>query len=261
MNQMNQAERRLYLIRALLDECGAGSAVSIPAEAESQRQFLRALFNTRHAAPASDEFLKVQDDYLKEEIARNGITDADALNYSADGIAVWRGDITTLRCDAIVNAANSQMLGCFCPNHGCIDNAIHTFAGVELRLYCAQMMQEQGHSEPTGMAKLTPGFNLPCKYILHTVGPIVNGLVKDADSAALRSCYQSCLDAAADAGLKSVAFCCISTGEFCFPNKLAAQIAIDTVRAHKATGNDKIRVIFNVFKQMDEGIYNLLLSK
>lgn len=261
MNQMNQAERRLYLIRTLLDECGAGSAVSIPAEAEAQRQFLRALFNTRHAAPASDEFLKVQDDYLKEEIARKGITDADALNYSADGIAVWRGDITTLRCDAIVNAANSQMLGCFCPNHGCIDNAIHTFAGVELRLYCAQMMQEQGHSEPTGMAKLTPGFNLPCKYILHTVGPIVNGRVKDADLAALKSCYQSCLDAAADAGLKSVAFCCISTGEFCFPNKLAAQIAIDTVRAHKATGNDKIRVIFNVFKQMDEGIYNLLLSK
>lgn len=261
MNQMNQAERRLYLIRALLDECGAGSAVSIPAEAEAQRQFLRALFNTRHAAPASDEFLKVQDDYLKEEIARKGITDADALNYSADGIAVWRGDITTLRCDAIVNAANSQMLGCFCPNHGCIDNAIHTFAGVELRLYCAQMMQEQGHSEPTGMAKLTPGFNLPCKYILHTVGPIVNGRVKDADLAALKSCYQSCLDAAADAGLKSVAFCCISTGEFCFPNKLAAQIAIGTVRAHKATGNDKIRVIFNVFKQMDEGIYNLLLSK
>ena len=253
MNQMNQAERRLYLIRALLDECGAGSAVSIPAETEAQRQFLRALFNTRHAAPASDEFLKVQDDYLKEEIARKGITDADALNYSADGIEVWRGDITTLRCDAIVNAANSQMLGCFCPNHGCIDNAIHTFAGVELRLYCAQMMQEQGHSEPTGMAKLTPGFNLPCKYILHTVGPIVNGRVKDADLAALRSCYQSCLDAAADAGLKSVAFCCISTGEFCFPNKLAAQIAIDTVR--------KIRVIFNVFKQMDEGIYNLLLSK
>ena len=261
MNQMNQAERRLYLIRALLDECGAGSAVSIPTEAEAQRQFLRALFNTRHAAPASDEFLKVQDDYLKEEIARKGITDADALNYSADGIAVWRGDITTLRCDAIVNAANSQMLGCFCPNHGCIDNAIHTFAGVELRLYCAQMMQEQGHSEPTGMAKLTPGFNLPCKYILYTVGPIVNGRVKDADLAALRSCYQSCLDAAADAGLKSVAFCCISTGEFCFPNKLAAQIAIDTVRAHKATDNDKIRVIFNVFKQMDEGIYNLLLSK
>ena len=203
MNQMNQAERRLYLIRALLDECGAGSAVSRPAEAEAQRQFLRALFNTRHAAPASDEFLKVQDDYLKEEIARKGITDADALNYSADGIAVWRGDITTLRCDAIVNAANSQMLGCFCPNHGCIDNAIHTFAGVELRLYCAQMMQGQGHSEPTGMAKLTPGFNLPCKYILHTVGPIVNGRVKDADLAALRSCYQSCLNAAADAGLKA----------------------------------------------------------
>ena len=261
MNQANQSERRLYLIRALLEECGAGSAMTIPADADSQRRLLRALFNTRHAAPASAEFLNVQDAYLKEETTRKGITDADELHYSADGIAVWRGDITTLRCDAIVNAANSQMLGCFCPNHGCIDNAIHTFAGVELRLYCAQMMQQQGHSELTGTAKLTPSFNLPCKYVLHTVGPIVHGRVKTSDCAALRSCYQSCLDMADEAGLSSVAFCCISTGEFRFPNELAARIALDTVRAHKAVIDHKIRVIFNVFKQLDEGIYTSLLSE
>ena len=144
MNQMNQAERRLYLIRALLDECGAGSAVSIPAEAEAQRQFLRALFNTRHAAPASDEFLKVQDDYLKEEIARKGITDADALNYSADGIAVWRGDITTLKIDAIVNAANSALRGCFIPCHSCVDNIIHSVSGIQLRLACDKIMNVRG---------------------------------------------------------------------------------------------------------------------
>lgn len=262
MNQiMSHAGQRLYLIRALLDERNDIGITDIPNSADEQKRLLRALMNVRPPMPASKEFLRIQDEYLREETARKGVTDANALSYSPDGIALWRGDITTLKCDAIVNAANSQMLGCFCPNHGCIDNAIHTFAGVELRLYCADIMRRQGHDEPTGMAKLTPGFNLPCGHVLHTVGPIIYGEPSDEDCAALGACYNSCLDAAQAAGLKSVAFCCISTGEFHFPNKLAAQIALDTVRAHSAVKRHEIRVIFNVFKQYDEDIYNALLAK
>ena len=175
------------------------------------------------------------------------------------GICLWRGDITTLRCDAIVNAANSALLGCFCPNHGCIDNAIHTYAGMQLRLACKEIMDAQGHEEPTGTAKLTPAYNLPCRYVLHTVGPIVRGRVTQEDEQLLASCYRSCLDLAAEHAVQSVAFCCISTGEFRFPNELAAQIATGTVSSHEAIRQGRIRVIFNVFKEQDEAIYKRLL--
>ncbi len=257
---MNQAERRVFLIRALLAEQPERyGEVQIPSEAGAQARLLRALFNLRPPMPASPEFLCVQNVYLQAELAGKRIADADALGKLRPGVCLWRGDITTLRCDAIVNAANSALLGCFCPNHGCIDNAIHTFAGVQLRLACSALMEAQGHAEPTGSAKLTPAFNLPSRFVLHTVGPIVRGRVTQRDRALLASCYRACLDLADEHGLRSVAFCCISTGEFHFPNELAARIAVETVCEHEAVRQDRIRVIFNVFKEQDETIYRRLL--
>ncbi len=173
---------------------------------------------------------------------------------------LWQGDITTLPCDAIVNAANSEMLGCFGPCHGCIDNAIHTFAWVQLRLKCAEIRKKQGHREETGKAKITPGYNLPCKYILHTVGPIVRGSLTKRDCGLLASCYRSCLELAEQSGVKSIAFCCISTGEFRFPNDKAAEIAVKTVKDFKSRSHSKIKVVFNVFKELDYGIYRELLG-
>ena len=202
--------------------------MSIQAESESQRQLLRGLMNIRAPRRMDAEFLKTQDEYLQAETAAKGITDIDDLTPAQPRLYLWQGDITTLRCDAIVNAANSGMTGCYIPNHRCIDNAIHTFAGVELRLACAELMRQQGYPEPTGQAKITPAFNLPCRYVLHTVGPIINGRVTKADEELLASCYRSCLELAAENNLESVAFCCISTGEFHFPNELAAEIAIET---------------------------------
>lgn len=258
---MNQAERRVYLIQALLEEqqgCRQGAA--IPPSALAQQRMLRGLLNVCPPIPASGELLRVQDAYLREELAGKGITDADTLPEIREGISLWRGDITTLRCGAIVNAANSALLGCFCPNHGCIDNAIHTFAGIQLRLACKQIMDRQGHEEPAGTAKITPAFNLPSDYVLHTVGPIVHGAVTERDEKLLASCYRACLDLADREGLRSVAFCCISTGEFHFPNELAARIAVQAVREHNAVRHQRIRVIFNVFKEQDEAIYRRILT-
>lgn len=257
---MNQAERRMFLIRALLAEQPERYLdISIPSDAYEQRRLLRALFNVRPPMPASPEFLRVQDAYLQRELADKGITDADTLEELRRGLSLWRGDITTLRCDAIVNAANSALLGCFCPNHGCIDNAIHTYAGVQLRLACNDLMTAQGHDEPVGTAKITPAFNLPSRYVLHTVGPYVQSRVTQRDQELLASCYRACLDLAEQRGLRSVAFCSISTGEFHFPNELAARIAIQTVGEHEAVRQNRIRVIFNVFKEQDESIYRRLL--
>lgn len=201
----------------------------------------------------------MQDAYLQGETAAKVITDIADLTPIQPGLYLWQGDITTLKCDAIVNAANSGMTGCYIPNHRCIDNAIHTFAGVELRLACAELMQ-QGYPEPTGRAKITPAFNLPCKYVLHTVGPIIDGRVTKADKELLASCYRSCLELAAENGLESVAFCCISTGEFHFPNEQAAQIAVETVKEFLKTQTSVKKVIFNVFKDLDKAIYEKLLG-
>lgn len=172
---MNQDERRLYLIEELLKEQPEGQGMKLPTGKEEQKRLLRALFNIRPPRPATQAFLDVQDAYLREETRQKGITDAAALTPVQKGIYLWQGDITTLKCDAIVNAANAQMLGCFAPCHGCIDNAIHTYAGVQLRLACQCLMERQGHEEPVGNAKITPGFNLPCRYVLHTVGPYIAG--------------------------------------------------------------------------------------
>ena len=259
-NTMTQNDRRKYLITELLKEQPKYSNVIIPNDTTEQKKLLRALFNVRLPLPISDEFLGVQDEYLQEEIAQKGITSIDDLEPIKPDIYLWQGDITTLKSDAIVNAANSQMLGCFCPNHGCIDNAIHTFSGVQLRLKCAEIMQKQGKDKETGKAKITPAYNLPCKYILHTVGPIVTGKLTEKDCELLRSCYRSCLALADEYKLNSVAFCCISTGEFHFPNDKGAKIAIETVSEYKKLTNSKIKVIFNVFKNSDYEIYREYLG-
>ena len=254
---MTQGERRAWLIEALLRE--RGEAARLPADEAARKRLLRALFNVRPPVPASREFLTVQDAYLQEERRARGVTPEKDVPFLLGQLALWQGDITTLGCDAIVNAANSAMLGCFCPNHGCIDNAIHTFAGVQLRLACARIMEAQGHEEKTGGAKITPGFNLPCRFVLHTVGPVVRGPLTAEDRAALASCYTSCLDLAAKNGVTSVAFCCISTGEFHFPPQQAAEIAVETVAARLASLPSIRKVIFNVFKDSDAQIYRRLL--
>ena len=256
---MTQAERRLFLIQSLLKERPECRDLSIPTEPESQRQLLRGLMNIRAPQRIGADFLQVQDDYLKTETAAKGITDSADLTPVQPGLYLWQGDITTLKCDAIVNAANSGMTGCYVPNHRCIDNAIHTYAGVELRLACEELMEQQGYPEPTGQAKITPAFNLPCRYVLHTVGPIIDGRVTENDKNRLESCYRSCLELAAENGLESVAFCCISTGEFHFPNELAAEIAVRTVREFLKKQTSVKKVIFNVFKDFDKAIYEKLL--
>ncbi len=259
---MNQEERRIYLIRELQREMPQYQHIEIPAGETEQWQLLRSLFNVRPPYPANADFLRIQDEYLTEMNARGGITDARSLvPTKADSrIYLWQGDITTLRCDAIVNAANSALLGCWYPLHSCIDNMIHSRSGIQLRLCCNALMKAQGHEEPAGQAKITPAYNLPGKYILHTVGPIIRGRVTGKDRELLASCYRSCLALAAENGLKSIAFCCISTGEFHFPNQEAAKIAVKTVQEFLQTDTGIQQVIFNVFKDIDLAIYREILG-
>ena len=253
---MTHTEKRAFLIQKLIGEQPQYRELQISSDEAEQKTLLRSLMNVRTPRPIGEDFLVVQDEYLREETARKGITDIADLTPVEQGIYLWQGDITTLKCGAIVNAANSGMTGCYVPCHGCIDNVIHTYAGIQLRLACAEMMKKQGHEEPAGQAKLTPAYNLPCDYVLHTVGPIIYGGVTGKDCRLLASCYRSCLELAQENGIGSVAFCCISTGEFHFPNKEAAKIAVDTVR--KCKGNTE--VIFNVFKNVDYEIYRELLG-
>ncbi len=259
---MTQQERCLWLIRALLEEMPQYRDTPIPSRMDLQWRLLRSLMNVRPPMPASAEFLRVQDAYLRQMTLEKGITDASSLQPCPrhPAIVLWQGDITSLRCDAIVNAANSQMLGCFSPCHGCIDNIIHTMAGVQLRLACHALMQAQGHEEPTGQAKITPGFDLPASHVLHTVGPIIETEVTPKEERLLASCYESCLQLADENGLSSVAFCCISTGVFRFPADRAAQIAVDTVERHLRKKTGIQRVLFNVFRDSDREIYQKLLS-
>lgn len=260
MTQTTTQEQRLdFLIRCLLNEKEEYRDIEVPADKREKQRLLRSLMNVRPPVPASDEFLKVQDAYLQERLEDRGVTKLEDLTPVQPGLYLWQGDITTLAVDAIVNAANSQMLGCFVPCHGCIDNAIHTYAGVQLRLECAKLMTAQGKEEPTGKAKITKAYNLPCRYVLHTVGPIIYGAVTKTDQELLTGCYRSRLDLATAHGLRSVAFCCISTGEFHFPGKLAAEISIQTVKTWQQQNPNQIEVIFNVFKDSDYKIYKRLL--
>jgi len=220
----------------------------------------RALQNVRYPAPVTADFLYQQDRYLQEKLLEKGVVDLKDLTPIRPNLYLWQGDITRLAVDAIVNAANSKLLSCFVPNHSCIDNAIHTATGVELRLACQELMQEQGEDEATGQAKMTKAFNLPSRYVLHTVGPIIYDEVTDLERQQLASSYEECLNLAYEKGLRSLAFCCISTGEFRFPNEEAAKIAIETVLQFQKEHPDMV-VIFNVFKDIDYTIYQALLKK
>ena len=266
---MTQTERREWLIKYLLSEPDSPleyRKIEIPPhdDESAQKDLLRSLMNVRPPRPVSDEFLKIQDEYLKERNAERGITDIATLKsiQSDKRLFLWQGDITTLNADAIVNAANSALLGCFATLHACIDNCIHTFAGVQLRLACNEIMQKQGSPEKTGSVKITPAFNLPSKFVLHTVGPIIRAAVTERDKIQLASCYTSCLNLAAQNELESVAFCCISTGLFRFPQKLAAQIAVKTVTdwMDENKNSSVKKLIFNVFGSKDFEIYREILG-
>lgn len=258
---MTQSEMRLYLLKELLKELPEYKNMKIPDSIEEQKRLLRSLMNIRSPRPIGKQFLEVQDEYLSAEVKEKGITDSDTLpgSPSDSRLTLWRGDITTLKVDAIVNAANSALRGCFVPCHSCVDNIIHSVSGIQLRLACDELMTKQGYDEPTGKAKITPAFNLPCRYVLHTVGPIVHGQLTEQHCRQLADCYRSCMELAADNGLKSIAFCCISTGEFHFPQKKAAEIAVQTVTEFLQTDTQIEKVIFNVFKQEDYDIYKAIL--
>jgi O-acetyl-ADP-ribose deacetylase (regulator of RNase III) len=259
---MIQNERLRYLLDVLLAENPRPKDRGIPEAPDEQWRLLRSLMNVRPAKPVPDEFLKIQNEYLAERIANHGIVDALKLPATVmdPRIVVWRGDITTLRIDSIVNAANSQMEGCWKPCHACIDNCIHTYSGVQLRMRCHEMMAGQGHEEPTGQAKITPGYNLPAKHVIHTVGPIIDHSLSNRDCDLLASCYVSCLMLAEKSNCHSIAFCCISTGVFRFPQDKAAEIAVRSVRNYLNNGSAIERVAFNVFTSEDERIYHQLLG-
>lgn len=260
MTRLKQIEA---LNEKLLDELPQykKEAKSFPRVEPAQRRLLRSLMNVRPPQPLNADYLKLQDELLAAEREEKGIVGLDEVQpTNTPGIYLWQGDITRLAVDAIVNAANSALLGCFCPCHGCIDNAIHSAAGLQLREECSRIMQAQGYEEPTGRAKITGAYNLPAAYVLHTVGPIVQGRVTGRDREQLQSCYRSCLALAAEKKLKSIAFCCISTGEFHFPNQAAAEIAVATVKEFLDRSNSGIKVIFNVYKDLDYKIYRDLLG-
>ena len=247
-----------FLINYLLSERNDLGNIAIPEAEQDKFRLYRSLVNIRPAWEADKSFLQAEDEYLTLLTESKGITDIDDLTPIEDGIYLWQGDITTLRCSAIVNAANSGMTGCWQPCHSCIDNCIHTFAGIRLRYECDRIMQEQGHEEPTGRAKITQAYNLPCDYVIHTVGPIVQGQLTDEHCRLLESSYQCCLELALQNGIESIAFCCISTGVFGFPQKQAAEIAVRMVRDFRKA--HAIKIIFNVFKEDDYEIYKELLG-
>ena len=247
-----------YLIDYLLSERNDLGRIEIPQAEQDKFRLYRSLVNIRPAWVVDESFLQTEDEYLTSLTVSKGITDIADLTPIEDGIYLWQGDITTLKCGAIVNAANSGMTGCWQPCHSCIDNCIHTFAGVRLRCECDRIMQKQGHEEPTGKAKITPAYNLPCDYVIHTVGPIVQGQLTDEHCRLLESSYRSCLELAVQNGIDSIAFCCISTGVFGFPQKEAAKIAVRTVRDFRKAHT--IKVIFNVFREDDYEIYKELLG-
>ena len=267
---MTQKERRLYLIKELLKE--RDENCEIPDDEKSQKDLLRSLMNIRQPLPISTDFLKIQDEYLQQVNQERGITDVADLKCIKEivgssptmtrGLYLWQGDITTLKVDAIVNAANSALLGCFAPLHICIDNCIHTFAGIQLRLACNELMQKQGHEEGTGLCKITPAFNLPSRYVLHTVGPIIYTSVGPREKLLLENCYKNCLETAAQNQLESVAFCCISTGVFRFPQDLAAQIAVESVEKWLSENPESSvkKVVFNVFGNKDLEIYKMVFG-
>ena len=248
-------EKLDYLIKTL------NSEIVISETEQEKKDLFRTLMNTWKVSELPGEFYEVQDEYLQEVLKAKGITKLEDLTEIDENIYLWQGDITTLEVDAIVNAANKALLGCFIPHHRCIDNAIHTQAGLQLRRECDEIMKEQGTFEKTGQVKITAGYNLPAKYVIHTVGPIIYRVVEDDDKELLASCYRNCLKVTLENNLKSIAFCCISTGEFRFPNNLAAEIAVAEVKKFfRENPNADLKVVFNVFKDLDKRLYKELLG-
>ncbi|MDD3336954.1 MAG: protein-ADP-ribose hydrolase [Eubacteriales bacterium] len=262
---MDDRERLRRMIQILLEEMPQyrEDAKAFPQDYDSQRRLLRSLMNLCPPQSIRKDFLTLQDELLTAERLNSGIVDADTLPVCSknDRIALWQGDITRLHATGIVNAANAGLLGCFVPCHNCIDNVIHSAAGLQLRQACAQLMWKQGHEEPTGEAKMTPAYHLPSRFVLHTVGPIVRQALTEEERALLAKCYFSCLTLAAENSMASLAFCCISTGEFGFPQQDAAEIAIQTVEDFLQTHRTPRKVIFDVFKDSDFTIYHKLLDK
>ncbi len=271
---MNQRERLRYLIDIFKNESDEFSDIAVPEDEGGQRRLLRSLMNVRMPGRMDSKMVEVQDEYLSERIRENGIVTLEDIPISKDRLSVWQGDITRLKVDAIVNAANSQMLGCFVPMHTCIDNCIHTYAGVQLRDECNRQMNElrirygRNYEQPTAVPMLTDAYNLPAKKVIHIVGPIVyqgtsfasQGKLTPELEKDLADCYKNTLNMCAENGLESVAFCCISTGVFRFPNKRAAEIAVKTVSEWLRENPGKVeRVIFNVFKDEDKRIYEKLI--
>ncbi|MHC1786385.1 MAG: protein-ADP-ribose hydrolase [Christensenellales bacterium] len=260
---MNRLELVRKLNALLLDEMPEhrDSAAGFSLDYASQRRLLRSLMNLWPPMQLDKTYVELQDQLLAAEREEKGIVDIASLPTLTDPrIKLWRGDITRLNADAIINAANSALLGCFHPCHGCIDNAIHSAAGLQLRDECYSIMVEQGFEERCGQAKITAAWNLPCKYVLHTVGPIITGELHQSDCDLLASCYRSCLEMAEQHHLKSIAFCCISTGEYHFPADEAAHIAIAAVKEHILNTKSEMKVVFNVFRESDEAIYRRILG-
>ncbi len=265
--RITQEQRLDFLVDEFKADSDEYKDLQVPGDTDGKRRILRSLMNIRMPKRMAENVLAVQDEYLRERAADKGIVELSDIPAIRDGISIWQGDITRLAVDAIVNAANSQMLGCFVPMHTCIDNCIHTFAGVQLRAECNRQMNKlrirygRNYEQPTAVPMLTDAYNLPAKKVIHIVGPIVQGRLTPALEKDLADCYRNTLDMCLENGLKSVAFCCISTGVFHFPNKRAAEIAVGTVqellREHPGQME---RVIFNVFKDEDKDIYERLLS-
>lgn len=259
---MTQNERLDYLVEEFKTDSVRYKDLTTPSDTEGKRQLLRSLMNIRMPGEMDERVLEIQDDYLQERIRENGIVELSDIPENRDGISIWQGDITRLKVDAIVNAANSQMLGCFVPMHTCIDNCIHTFAGIQLRAECSRQMKKmrarygRDYEQPTAVPMLTDAYNLPAKKVVHVVGPIVQDDLTPELEQDLADCYRNTLDLCAENDLRSVAFCCISTGVFRFPNKRAAEIAVHTVKQWlEAHPGEVDRVIFNVFKDEDRGYY------
>ncbi len=268
MNEKITQEQRLdYLVEQFKADSDEYKDLQVPDDTNGKRHILRSLMNIRMPRLMDEAVLCVQDEYLRERIRENGVVELSEIPVIKDNMSIWQGDITRLAADAIVNAANSQMLGCFIPMHTCIDNCIHTFAGVQLRNECDRQMKilkskyGSHYEQPTAIPLFTDAYNLPAKKIIHIVGPIVNGILTAKHEKLLADCYKNTLDLCRENGLKTVAFCCISTGVFSFPNKRAAEIAVETVKQWLTEKQGKMdRVIFNVFKDEDKGYYEELIK-
>ena len=260
--RITQAQRLAKLVETFKEDSGQYAKAKTPEDCEGRKRLLRSLMNIRQPGDMPAEVLQLQDDYLKARAKEKGIVTLKDIPLREEGLSLWQGDITRLAVDAIVNAANSQMLGCFVPLHACIDNCIHTFAGIQLRNECHRQMQNlrqrygEDYEQPTAVPMLTDGYNLPAKKVIHIVGPIVSGKLTSELEKALADCYTNSLTMCMENGLRSVAFCCISTGVFHFPQERAAQIAFASVRQWLSEHNGVIeRVIFNVFTDKDRDIY------